>query len=160
MKAKLYLETTIVSYLVARPSRDPGLCADQKMTHQWWSKRLHDFEICISDVVLAEAAAGDAAVAKKRLKVLAEFSVLPVTPQSEKFARELIRLGILPAKAAADAAHVAIAAVQGAHFLLTWNCRHLANAEILRKVENYLKSNGCEHPMVCTPRELMGTFDI
>jgi hypothetical protein len=160
VKAKLYLETTIVSFLAARPSSNAGLLADQKMTHAWWNKRLQDFDVFVSDVVLDEAAAGAVSLAKKRMKVLSGFPVLRTTPQSETFARELIHSGILPAKAAADAAHVAIAAVHDIHFLLTWNCRHLANAEILRQVESFFKAKGCNHPTVCTPRELMGTSEI
>lgn len=160
MKAKLYLETTIVSYLVARPSRDVVLAADQKMTQAWWNKRLRDFDIYISDVVLDEAFAGDTNYAKLRMKTLAQFPVLRATTQSQALARELIDNGILPAKAAGDAAHIAIAAVHDIHFLLTWNCRHLANAEILRQVELFFKTKGRNHPMVCTPRELMGTFEL
>jgi hypothetical protein len=162
VKAKLYLETTIVSYLVARPSRDVALAVDQKITREWWNKRLHDFDIYVSEVVLAEASAGDVGIAKKRLDVLARFPVLRATPQSQILVRELIDCGILPrkAKADADAAHVALAAVHNIHFLLTWNCRHLANGEILRQVEQFFKTKGCNHPTVCTPRELMGAFEL
>jgi hypothetical protein len=122
MKAKLYLETTIVSYLVARPSRDAALAADQKATHVWWNKRLQDFEIYVSDIVLDEASAGDASFAKQRLKVLSDFAVLRATPQSQTLVHELISSGILPAKAAGDAAHIALSAIHNIHFLLTWNC--------------------------------------
>jgi hypothetical protein len=160
MKAKLYLETTIVSYLVARPSRNAALAADQKATHAWWNKRHQDFEIFVSDVVLDEAAAGDTNFAKQRLKVLADFTVLRATPQSQALVHELIGSGILPAKAAGDAAHIALSAVHNIHFLLTWNCRHLANAEILWQVERLCETKGFSHPMVCTPRELMGTFEL
>ena len=160
MKAKLYLETTIVSYLIARPSRNPILLADQKVTHIWWTKRLVDFEIYVSGVVLNEASAGDAVYAKQRLNVLAPFPVLRATPESETFANELIELGILPAKAAGDAAHIALAAAHNIPFLLTWNCRHLANAEILRQIEQFFKRKRRNHPTVCTPRELMGTLEL
>ncbi len=156
MKPRLYLETTIVSYLVARPSRNAIIRVRQQSTQAWWDARLADFEIFISDVVRFEAAAGDAAPSSKRLALLEGFAVLGGSPASELLAAALIGPDLLPSKAVRDAAHLAIAAANQMHFLLTWNFRHIANREILEKVEIICEKHGCKCPIVCTPDELMG----
>ncbi len=156
MKARLYLETTIVSYLVARPSRDATILSRQRATRAWWDARLTDFDVFISDVVLAEAAAGDARPAKKRLDLLKPFPSLEVTPEARELTDALVGPGLLPSKAVRDAAHLGIATANGMHFLLTWNFRHIANAEILQRVEEVCEEHGLKCPVVCTPEELMG----
>ncbi len=156
MKPKLYLETTIASYLVARPSRDTVVRARQLSTDAWWKARLKDFDIFVSDVVQLEAGAGDAIPAKKRLALLKPFPVLEATAESRELTVALLGSGLLPAKALRDAAHLAIAATNGMHFLLTWNFRHIANAEILENVEAVCEQRGLKCPVVCTPDELMG----
>ena len=156
MKASLYLETTIVSYLVARPSRDVFTLTRQQATDEWWSKRSKDFDIVISDVVLDEASAGDPEPAKQRIALLKPFSVLEATTDAQELAKALIGPGLLPKKAVRDAAHLAIASTHGIHFLLTWNFRHIANAEILENVERVCEAHGSKCPVVCTPEELMG----
>jgi hypothetical protein len=155
MNASLYLETTIVSYLVAKPSRDAMTAGYQAATLEWWNRRLKKFDVFISDVVLAEAAAGDAGYAKKRLAVLAKFPLLRPTQRSQALAHALVDSGVLPAKAVRDATHIALAAAHHIHFLLTWNCRHIANAEMLRQVERVCRAHSLECPVVCTPHELM-----
>lgn len=157
MKVRLYLETTIVSYLVARPSRDVVLAAHQAMTHDWWKKRLKDFDVYVSEVVLNESSAGDATFARKRLEWLAPFPVLRATADVQSLTNALLKSGVVPQKAAGDAAHIAHAAVHRMHFLMTWNCRHIANAEILRQVEKVCQAHGHKCPVVCTPHELMGS---
>jgi hypothetical protein len=156
MKPKLYLETTIVSYLVAKPSRDTVTAGFQAATREWWHRRLKDFEVFVSDVVLVEAAAGDTGYARKRLGALAAFPVLRPTARSQALAQALVDSSVLPVKASGDAAHIALAAAHRIHFLLTWNCRHIANAEILRHVERVCRAHHLECPVVCTPHELMG----
>jgi hypothetical protein len=128
----------------------------QAATRDWWHRRLRDFEVFISDVVLDEAAAGDAGYARKRLEALAGLPLLRPTAQSRTLADALVTRGVLPAKATGDAAHIALAAAHRIHFLLTWNCRHIANAEILRHVERVCRAHRLECPVVCTPHELMG----
>ena len=156
MKPKLYLETTIVSYLVARPSRDVVVAGHQLMTQGWWRRRLKDFDVFVSEVVLNEAGAGDAAFARKRLDRLVRFPVLRATDDVQALTTALLKSGVVPQKAAGDAAHIAHASVHGMHFLLTWNCRHIANAEILRRVGAVCQKQGWRCPVVCTPHELMG----
>jgi len=156
MKAKLYLETTIPSYYVARPSRDLVLSAHQKLTRRWWKERFRDFEVFISDVVLDEISRGEPAMIAKRVKLVKELPLLAATDEARRLAEALIKSGPLPVKAARDAAHIALSAVHGMHFLLTWNCRHIANAEMLRHIERVCGRYGFNCPVVCTPDEMLG----
>ena len=155
MKARLYLETTIVSYLVARPSRDLVQAANQQVTREWWETERERFEIFISDVVLREAATGDAAMARQRLALLKPFPVLAAEQEVDELAHALIHGGPLPAKAARDAAHIAYAAVHGMHFLATWNCRHIANPSMARRIGQICVEHGFDVPVICTPAILL-----
>ena len=156
MKPKVYIETTIPSYLAARPSRDLLTAAHQQLTHDWWESRGPAFGLYVSEPVLEEAAAGDAVVAKKRLEFLAGIPVLALTGGILELAENLVTEGAIPRKAAGDALHIAIATAYACEYLLTWNCRHIANAEILRKARLVVSRQGYELPGICTPEELMG----
>jgi len=156
MKPRLYLESTVPSYLVARPSQAVVVAAQQLITHEWWAKRLRDFEVYISQVVLEEISAGDRELPRQRLELVRPFEGLRLTDEVNALAKALLRRGPLPLNAARDAAHIAVATVHGMHFILTWNCRHIANAEILSKVEAVCDQLGYKCPVVCTPAELMG----
>jgi hypothetical protein len=155
MKAKLYLESTIPSYYVARPSRDIVRAGQQRLTHDWWSKRLNDFEIFISDTVVDEISAGEMVMAKKRIELLKPFTLLATTDKVIEMAEALIHGGPLPKKAARDATHIALSAVHGMHFLLTWNCTHIANAQMFAKMREICESHGFNCPVICTPGELL-----
>jgi predicted nucleic acid-binding protein len=157
MKAKLYLESTVPSYLVARQSRDIVTAGHQATTREWWEKRRDDFHIFVSEVVVAEVSRGEKAMADLRLGVIKDFPRLAVTDEVKELAQSLIVSGGLPKKAVNDAAHIALAAVHEMHFLMTWNCRHIANAEMLRKVQSICRAHSTNCPVVCTPEELMGT---
>jgi hypothetical protein len=156
MKAKVYVETTIVSYLVGRPSRDLVTAAHQQITRDWWDGRKDVFDLYASKSVLDEAGAGDRDLARKRLALLEGIPVLPLTSGIMELAEDLVRSGALPAIAAVDALHIASATVYGCDYLLTWNCRHIANAEILRSIRSVVIQHGFELPLICTPEELMG----
>lgn len=156
MKAKVYIETTIPSYLVARPSRDLLIAAHQQLTRDWWESRGPQFDLYVSEPVLEEAAAGDAILAKKRLEVLAEIRVLALTEGILKLAESLVAEGPIPPKAVGDALHIAVATAYACEYLLTWNCRHIANAEIQRMARLVVRRHGFELPTICTPEELMG----
>jgi len=156
MKAKVYIETTIPSYLVARPSRDLLIAAHQQLTRDWWELRGPAFDLYVSEPVLEEAAAGDAIPAKKRLELLADIRVLALTEGIMKLAESLVAEGPIPRKAAGDALHIAIATSYACEYLLTWNCRHIANAEIQRIARLVVRRHGFELPTICTPEELMG----
>jgi hypothetical protein len=155
MKPKLYLESTIPSYLVGWASRNITAAAEQYITQQWWQQRRGDFEVFISQVVLDEIKAGDPALARRRVEAVKPFKELRLTDEARNLTKALLHGGPLPAKAAQDAAHIAIAAVHQMHFLLTWNCRHIANANILRQIEVVCERQGHRCPVVCTPRELL-----
>jgi hypothetical protein len=152
-RARVYVETSIVSYLTSRPSRDLLVAAHQQVTRDWWDSRA-SFDLFASQVVLEEAAAGDSAVAERRVSALREVGLLLVTLEATQLSSDLVRHGGLPAKARVDALHIAIASVNGMEFLLTWNCRHIANAATRPKIEMLCRSAGFEPPVICTPLEL------
>ncbi len=156
MKARLYLETTVPSYLTAWPSRDLIRASHQQITREWWERRRNDFDVFISQLVLDEAAAGDAEAARERLRALADFRLLDLTEEVGALATHLVNSLALPAKAVTDAAHIALAAVHGMHFLLTWNCTHIANAEMSVAIGGCCRDHGLVAPVICTPEELMG----
>jgi hypothetical protein len=152
----LYLETTIPSYLTSRPSRDLIIAGHQQITKEWWMGRRSQFDIYISQLVIDEAEAGDAAAMRDRLKAIQRLPLLEITSEVEELAAAIIASGAIPRKAATDAAHIAIAAVHRMDFLLTWNCAHIANAAIARTVAGVCRQSGYDCPVICTPEELSG----
>jgi hypothetical protein len=155
MKPTLYLETTIVSYLVARPSDNLIVAAEQELTRQWWERRLKDFRVFVSQFVLDEAADGEPLMARRRKQVLLRFPLLEITNDGLILGRHLLATRLFPRGAARDASHLSVAAVHGVHFLLTWNCKHLANATVFESVREVCRKHGFVCPIVCTPLELM-----
>lgn len=155
-KAKVYVETSLVSYLVARRSRDLFIEARQQLTVEWWENQRDQYELFISEAVLQEARQGDADEITKRLDALAGIPILVVTDEALRLANELIKQGTLPAKAAVDAVHIAIATVHKMDYLLTWNCKHIANAHVRKMAGRFFRSIGYEPPVICTPEELGG----
>lgn len=152
----VYIETTIVSYLVSRPSRDLLVAAHQQITHEWWNRQRQQFECFISQVVIDEVQAGDDDAAERRMEEIGGFPVLAATTEAEDLTRAIVKGGAIPKQAVRDAAHIAVAAVNNMDYLLTWNCRHLANAQIIRLVSAVCGAYGCGMPVICTPEELMG----
>ena len=155
LKPKVYLETTIPSFLAARASRDVVIVGQQQATRDWWQDRRQRYQLLISGLVLAESRRGDAEAAKEREAILAVCGVLEFDAAAERLARAILNSRLLPAKAAVDAAHIAVAAVHGVDFLLTWNCRHIANAAIVDRVRAVIADAGHVPPVICTPLELM-----
>ena len=156
MAERIYIESTVVSYLTARPSRDVVIAGHQQVTHEWWDTRRENYDLCVSQLVLDETGAGDAQAAQERLLALQSVLVLETTVEALELAQELLRAGALPAKAADDALHVAVAATKAIPFLLTWNCRHLANAAMRPTIESVCQAKGFKAPIICTPEELLG----
>jgi hypothetical protein len=156
MKSKVYIETTIVSYLTARPSRDLVIAAHQQITQEWWMGRRPAFELYASQLVVQESSAGEARMAQLRLAALDETLLLNVNQPAVELARMLVEKGPLPEKAAIDALHIAVATVHGMDYLLTWNCKHIANAEMQTAVAAISRVGGYEPPVICTPEELLG----
>ena len=155
MAERVYIETTFVSYLTARPFRDLIVAGHQQITHDWWDTRRKDYEPCASQLVLQEASGGDPEAAQERLEVLGTMVMLPINEEAVSLAEELVQAGALPMKAGNDALHIAIAAVHRVPYLLTWNCRHLANAALRGQIEAGCASKGYKAPVICTPEELM-----
>jgi hypothetical protein len=152
----VYIETTIISYLVSRPSRDLLVAAHQQITHEWWDRQRPLFECYISEVVVDEIRAGDDDAAQRRMEAAGSLTVLGVAAQAEALTRAIMESGAIPEQAVRDAAHLAITVVNSIDYLLTWNCRHLANGQIIRGVSAICTAQGYRMPVVCTPEELMG----
>lgn len=153
MKPTAYIETSIVSYLTAWPSRDLVRAAHQQVTRDWWASR-GNFALFASQFVLDESAAGDERAAAARLVALEETTLLEVTEDAIVLAEKLMAGGGLPSQARVDSLHIAIAAVHGMDYLLTWNCKHIANATLRGKIEDLCRDAGFEPPTICTPFEL------
>jgi hypothetical protein len=153
---RIYVESTIPSYVVARPARDLLQAARQQLTRDWWDLQREQHEVFISQLVLDEIACGEAEMAKRRLELLANASLLESTEEARKLTQGLIDSGLLPAKAEGDAAHIALATVHGMDILLTWNCRHIANATIVGQLRRLMKTRGHTLPEIYTPEELIG----
>ena len=154
MSPLVYVETSVISYLVARPSRDIVTAAHQQVTREWWEQRSR-FDLFASQAVLTEAARGDAIVAALRLQALASVMMLPVTAEAGGLAEHLIQANAMPAEAAIDALHVAVAVANGMDYLVTWNCTHIANATLRTKIERACREAGFQAVVICTPEELL-----
>jgi len=153
MKPRVYVETSVLSYLTALQSRDLVRAAHQQITLEWWTRR-NQFELFVSEPVLAEARKGDPVAAARRLAAAEGLPILSATADAQRLATAFLTAAAIPRKAVIDAAHVAIAAVHGIEFLVTWNCAHIANALMRPKIEAVCRSAGLVPPMLCTPEEL------
>jgi predicted nucleic acid-binding protein len=153
MKPSVYVETTIPSYLTAWPSRDLVRAAHQQITREWWARR-NGFNLYSSRLVVQECEAGDPVAAADRLAALAGIPLLEQETDVADLARALLRDVPRPAKAAADALHIATAAAHGMQYLLTWNCTHIANVALRPGIEAVCRAAGLEPPLICTPEEL------
>jgi predicted nucleic acid-binding protein len=149
----VYLESSVISYLTGRNSRDLIITAHQQVTRDWWAQR-GSFQLFVSDYVLAEISTGDAEQALLRLQQASEAAILESSVRTEQLADTLLLANALPAKARLDALHIAICAVQNIDYLLTWNCKHIANAKTMSLIERVCVQNSFKCPRLCTPLEL------
>lgn len=156
MAAKVYIETTIPSYLTARPSRDVITMGHQQITLEWWERDRELFDLYISQFVLDECSSGDPAMAKARLELLGGVALLEISDGAIELSKRLVDRGPLPEKAKTDALHIAIAASNAMDYLLTWNMKHIANAFMKRAIDQKCREVGFEPPVICTPEELLG----
>ena len=154
MAERVYIETTFVSYLTARASRDVVIAGHQQSTKEWWDDCRGDYQLCVSELVFQEAGAGDPQAAQERLDVLKDMVLLETRQEAQDLAKELVQAGALPATAFEDALHIAVAAQQRIPYLLTWNLRHMANATKRPLIETVCASKGYKAPIICTPEEL------
>lgn len=156
MLKTVYIETSIVSYLTARPSRDLVGAARQQLTVQWWETQRALFDLVVSPLVLDEASRGDPEAASRRLQTIHGLRQVEPTPDVIVFTRQILAEGALPKEAADDALHIALAVVHGVDYLLTWNCRHIDNAQNKPLIRRLCQKAGYGFPEICTPEELMG----
>lgn len=155
MTKRVYIETTIASYLAAWPSRDLLQAARQQLTHDWWDNQRQNFDLCVSQTVLDEAA-GDEEAAKRRLSFFRDLPLLELTEAVNDVAKAIMGSSLLPQRATRDSVHIAVSSVHNIDILLTWNCRHIANAAIMRELREVVAQCGYEIPILCTPGELLG----
>ena len=155
-KRFVYLETSVISYLAAKPSRNLVVAGHQSITQEWWTQRRKRFQAVISEIVLEEAQRGSPEAARRRLDILNGIPFIPVTEEALSFADTLVLSGIVPTKAIQDALHIAVCCANTVDFLLTWNCKHIANAEKRGHIEEAARKNGFTAPTICTPEELLG----
>ena len=154
MKPRVYIETTIPSYLTAWPSRDAIRSGHQQATKHWWAHRAA-FELVISQLVVDECQAGDPTAAAERMKALDGITLLDPLDVIAALAEALLRDVPLPPKATSDAVHIATSAFHGVQYLLTWNCTHIANGTLRPRIEATCRAFGYEPPLIVTPLELM-----
>lgn len=154
----VYIETSIVSHATSRPSSDVRIAALQYQAREWWSIERGRFELVTSQLVIEEATAGDPQAAAERLALLDGLPMIQIDDNVRYLARRILSASLMPAKAAADALHIAAAAaaVAGVQYLLTLNCRHIANAHELPRVYRLLDELGYGQLLICTPAEFLG----
>jgi len=151
----VYLETSVFGYLASRMSSDLVTAGNQRLTREWWDTRRESFELFVSQAVVAECSAGDPVAAKERLVFLTDLPILDVTDDARSLAETLLSDIPLPGHAEVDALHIAVAAINGMDYLLTWNCKHLANPSLRRIIDEVLLAADVSPPVICTPQELI-----
>ncbi|NCC62364.1 MAG: PIN domain-containing protein [Verrucomicrobiae bacterium] len=156
MTKSVYLESSVISYLTSRPSRDLVIAGHQASTSEWWNEARSDYEAFISPLVIEEISAGDKFAAEARLQAIADIPILEIKPEAEELAALLLSSNAVPANSDRDALHIAIAATQGVDYLLTWNFKHINNASTRALVVNTVSSFGLVCPVLCSPEELIG----
>lgn len=156
MSETVYIETSIIGYLTARPTTNLIIAANIEVTKNWWNLNSRNFLLHASKVVLDEVAKGDLQIAAYRLDILRGFRLLELNTAVLDLAAAFLAQSNLPPKASDDALHIAAATVHEMDYLLTWNCKHIANAQIQRKLSEISLDFGYELPRICTPYELMG----
>jgi hypothetical protein len=159
MKPTLYLETTVIGYLAMRMSNILRVAANQQVTHDWWDNHRGRYDLFVSRFVVDECSGGDPVAARERSVYLEGIPILEVPREADSLAESLLAGVPLPRKAATDALHISAAAVNGIEYLLTWNCKHIANPSFRPGIERVCRERGYEPPVICTPQELMGIDD-
>lgn len=155
MKEKVYIETSVISYLCSRPSRDLIVAASQEVTQEWWDMERSRYDCYVSELLLEEAGSGDPEAAAKRLNLANALAILPVNDKVKNVARELLKRTGFPEGVADDITHIAITAFYGIDYLLTWNCSHIANPHWQARIVKVLLDLGYEAPVMCTPQALL-----
>jgi hypothetical protein len=150
----VYVETSVISYLTARPTNLLIAAAHQQITQDWWQHRRHEFELYASELVIRESQVGDALAAEQRLTIIEGLALLTIDGAALQMAEAVSKHLHLPERASADALHIGLSIVHGMDYLVTWNCRHIANARHRQRIEDICDSLGYVTPVICTPEEL------
>ncbi len=150
----VYVESSVISYVTARPSRDLVVSARQTITNEWWDLKRKNYDVYISELVIKEIESGDATAASKRLEVVKDISYLEIITVAKELADLLISKGAVPENSTEDALHIGIAASHGADYLLTWNFKHINNASKRAHIASVIESQGFVSPILCSPEEL------
>ena len=153
---KIYLESSVISFKSSRLSDNIDTCHMQLKTKKFWEYAIKRFEIYISDIVIGEIEKGDKTASSKRLKMVEPFKVIEATPEVLKLSEKYIKLLELPVKASLDALHIALACFYKMDFLVTWNCKHIANGEFIKKINGYNNKYGIYNSIIITPDFLLG----
>lgn len=156
MNETIYIETSIFGHLTARPTDNLIVAANIKITQDWWDEHRSSFTLYASEIVQNEAAKGDPTIAAQRLKLLQSLMLLELTEEAFELSQAFLSQSNLPSKASNDSLHIALATVYSLDYLLTWNCKHMANAQIQRKLAQISSDLGYVLPVICTPYELIG----
>ena len=159
MKPAVYIETSIFGYLAMRGSGLLRVAADQQITREWWDNHRHEYDLFASLFVLDECSDGDPTAAQERLVYLEGIPILQTSEEVKLLAKSLLVGVPLPSKAGVDALHIAIAATNSIEYLLTWNCKHIANLSLRPRIERVCRQWGLEPPVICTPHDLMEIDD-
>lgn len=159
MKPSIYIETSVISYLTGRLSSNLIVAAHQQLTQEWWENSLLHFDPFVSPVTIDEISQGDPEAARKRLGMIGNFPLLKITPDIQRLADTYFSSLRIPEKARADTYHLAVATVYKIDFLVTWNCKHLANGFVIRQLKNVNRELGTRSPVICTPEELMEGYN-
>ena len=154
-KPSVYLETTVISYLAARPSRDPAVASMQQLTRKFWEDYTDEFTYVVSPIIFTEASRGDEDATRRRLDVLSQLTVLEVLPEADRLAQILLDIGVLPEKSRSDAQHIAIATTHRVAYLVTWNQKHIINGKKREQIYQVCRQEGFSPITLCTPTELM-----
>ncbi|MBI5472254.1 MAG: type II toxin-antitoxin system VapC family toxin [Ignavibacteriae bacterium] len=154
MKPTIYIETSVISYLLARTSLNAIIAARQEFTRQWWKRVLPNLHPFISPTVLDEIGLGDTHAAEERLAHVASFPVLGLSPEIVELAKEYQAKSQIPEKSRSDAFHLAFASRHGMDYLVSWNMTHIVNARVRRTIEVINQARGIRTPTICTPEEL------
>ena len=156
MKPIVYIESSVISYLVSRPSRDVVISGRQAISHDWWDNHRYRFDLRVSALVEEEIGRGDPVAAERRLKIIEDIPFISISDEAVNLANALITKGVVPENSKEDALHISVAAAQGVDFLLTWNFKHINNAEKKPAIFLLVDSFGFVCPQICSPEELGG----
>ena len=154
MKTSVYIESSVISYLTARPSNDLVKSARQAITVEWWQNEKTRFTIFVSTLVEEEISRGNPEAARRRLEVSEKIPNLSISSDAKEIAEVLISTGAVPSNSEEDALHIGIATAHGMHFLLTWNFKHINNAETKSVINKTIEGLGYIAPILCSPEEL------